>query len=64
MGDEQWGGPDTGGESAKYTETGGRGHIGSKERGDGQDVPKGARNPDESQREEKGRDHIITDGTT
>ena len=41
-----------------------RGHIGRKERGYGQDVPEGARNPDESRREEKGRDHIITEGTT
>ena len=41
-----------------------RGHIGRKERGDGQDVPEGARNPDESRREEKGRDRIITYGTT
>ena len=41
-----------------------RGNIGRKERGDGQDVPEGARKPNESQREEKGRDHIITDGTT
>ena len=41
-----------------------RGHIGRKEIGDGKYVPKGARNPDESRREEKRRDHIITEGTT
>ena len=41
-----------------------RGHIGRKERVDRQDVPEGARNPDEYRREEEGRDHIITDGTT
>ena len=41
-----------------------RGHIGRKERGDWQDVPEGARNPDESRRGGKGRYHIITDGTT
>ena len=41
-----------------------RGHIGRKERGDRQDVPEGARNPDESRRDEKGRDHIITNGKT
>ena len=38
-----------------------RGHIGRKERGDGQDVPEGARNPAEYRREEKVRDHIITE---
>ena len=41
-----------------------RGHIGRKERGDGQDVPEGARKPDEYRRGKKVRDHIITDGTT
>ena len=64
MGDRRWGGSDTGGELAEYTETGVKGAYRKKERGDGQDVPEGARNPDESRRGDKGRDHIITDGKT
>ena len=50
MGDGRWGVPDTGGgwlNTQKRAETG---HIGRKERGDGQDVTEGARSPDESWR--------------
>ena len=58
-------GPDTGGGRLNTQKRAERGHIGRKDKGDGQDVPEGARNPDESRREvKKGRDHIITDGTT
>ena len=64
MGDERWG-DETLEESRLNTQKQAeRGHIGRKERGDGQDIPEGAWNPDESRREEKERDHIITDGKT
>ena len=69
MGDGRWGTDDGGYQALEESrlntqKRAERGHIGRKERGDGQDVPEGTRNPDESWREEKGRDHIITDGTT
>ena len=53
MGDRQWGGPDTGGGRLNTQKRAERGHIGRKERGDGQDVLVGARSPDESWRGEK-----------
>ena len=53
MGDRRWGGPDTGGGRLNTQKWAERGHIGRKERGDGQDVTEGARSPDESWRGEK-----------
>ena len=46
MGDGQWGGPDTGGGRLNTQKRAERGHIGRKERGDGQDVLVGERIPD------------------
>ena len=53
MGDGRWGGLDTGGGWMNTQKRAERGHIGRKERGDGQDVIVGARSPDESWRREK-----------
>ena len=53
MGDARWGGPDTGGGRLNTQKRAERGHIGRKERGDGQDVIVRARSPDESWRGEK-----------
>ena len=50
MGDGRWGGSDTGGGRLNTQKRAERGHIGRKERGDGQDVTEGARSPDESRR--------------
>ena len=62
MGDGQWVGPDTGGESAEYTETGGEGAYRKKRERRRARCLFAARSPDESQRGGKGRDHIIIDG--
>ena len=64
MGDGRWGGPDTGGGRLNTQKRAERGHIGRKERGDGQDVLVGARSPDESWRGEKEGTKIIIDGKT
>ena len=53
MGDGRWGGPDTGGGRQNTQKRAERGHMGRKERGDGQYVTVGARSPDESWRGEK-----------
>ena len=58
MGDGRWGGPNTGEGRLNTKKRAERGHIGRKERGDGQDVTEGARSPDESWRGEmKGPNH-------
>ena len=62
MRDGRWGGPDTGGESSEYTETGGEGAYSKKGERRRARCLFGARSPDESRRGKKGRDHIITDG--
>ena len=62
MGDGKWGGTDTGGELAEYTETGGEGSYRNKRERRRARCLFGARIPDESRRGGKGRDHIIIDG--
>ena len=64
MGDGRWEGPDTGGGRLNTQKSAERGHIGRKERVDGQDVTEGARSPDESWRREKEGKKIIFDGKT
>ena len=53
MGGRRWGGSDTGGESAEYTETGGEGAYRKKRESRRARCLFGARSPDESWREGK-----------
>ena len=64
MEDGRWGVPDTGGGRLNTQKRAERGHIGRKERGDGQDFLVGARRPDEYLRGEKEGTKIIIDGKT
>ena len=62
MGDGRWGGSDTGGDSAEYTETGGEGAYRKKREMRRARCLFGARSLDESRRGGKGREHIIING--
>ena len=64
MGDGRWGGSDTGGESAEYTETGGEGAYRKKIERRRARCSRRSKEPGRILEGGKGRDHIIIDGKT